>query len=369
MQQDKPLYTQVGVPLSLYAGKTRSYLLHKHIPFVERGTNAWEFFYTFRKRNNAAAMPVIITPEGEWLQDSSVIIDTLEQRFPANPVLPATPVLRMAAYLFELWGDEFWLPLAMHTRWTHPENVPSFVAEAGDGLLPGFPRWVKTLLGNKHAKLMQSHAANVGVTPEAAPVLDRFLQQQLDGLDAHFANHRFLLGGRPCLGDYGLIGPLFAHLARDPWSKRELIAPRQHLAAWIERMFDPVSSAGGEFWAEDQLPDTLLPALRSIFDELLPFLSACGEEVRKTPVLAVDASSAPRFLGQVSYPMAGSHHSRPATSYPVWMAQRILDAFAGMDGADQERVRVWLSQVGGEALLQMDLPRVQRVGLAAARIA
>ena len=113
--------------------------MHKHIPFVERGTNVWEFFYTFRKRNNAVALPVVITPEGEWLQDSSHIIDSLEQRFRENPVLPATPVLRMAAYLFELWGDEFWLPLAMHTRWSQPENIPSLVAEAGDGLYPDFP--------------------------------------------------------------------------------------------------------------------------------------------------------------------------------------------------------------------------------------
>jgi hypothetical protein len=29
MQQYQPLYTQVGVPLSMYAGKTRSYLLRK----------------------------------------------------------------------------------------------------------------------------------------------------------------------------------------------------------------------------------------------------------------------------------------------------------------------------------------------------
>lgn len=368
MQRDKTNYTQVGVELSMYSGKTRSYLLHKHIPFVERGTNAWEFFYRFRRRNNAAAIPVVITPEGDWLQDTTVIIDTLEQRFPKQPVLPATPVLRIAAYLFELWGDEFWLPLAMHTRWSHPENVPFFVAEAGDGLLPGFPRWLKTLLGNKHARLMQSHAANVGVTPRMAPVLDRFLQIQLDGLDAHFAQHRFLLGDRPCLGDYGLIAPLYAHLARDPWSGRELIAPRVHLKAWTERMFNPDLSTGGEFWPEDKLPATLMPALRSIFDEMLPFLAACGAEVCKTPILPADTRTAPRFLETINYPMAGGIHSRPAPSYPVWMAQRLLEAYAATTVEDQGQVRAWLAEAGGDALLQLELPRVRRVGLAAAHI-
>ena len=56
---------------------------------------------------------------------------------------------------------------------------------------------------------------------------------------------------------------------------------------------------------------------------MLPFLAACGEEVRKTPLLTAGASSAPRFHGTITYPMAGGSHSRPAISYPVWMAHRI----------------------------------------------
>jgi glutathione S-transferase len=363
-------YTQIGTELSLFSGKTRAYLLHKRIPFVERGSNPWEFFYSIPKHTNCAVVPVVITPEGQWLQDTSVIIDTLEQRFPENPVLPATPVLRFAAYLFELWGDEYWLPLAMHTRWSHAEEtIPLFVRDAGDALLPGFPRWLKNKIAGRHARLMQSHAVNLGVSPEMHPVLDAFLQTQLDALDAHFSQHRFLFGNRPSLGDYGLIAPLYAHLGRDPWSKRELIAPRRHLSAWIERMFQPETSVGGEFWAEDALPESLTPMLRSIFDDMLPFLAACAEEVRKLPVQPADSKQAPRFLEPVSYPMNGGTHRRPALSFPVWMAQRMLEALANMSPADQQTVRTWLDSVGGEGVLQLNLPKVQRVGLAAAHIA
>lgn len=369
-KSDSTTYTQIGVPLSLYSGKTRAYLLHKRIPFVERGTNLWEFFVTLPRRTRAAAVPVVITPEGEWLQDSSHIIDTLERRFPERPVLPDTPVLRFAACLFELWGDEYWLPLAMHTRWSHAdESTPLFVHDAGDALLPGFPRWLKNVFGRKHARLMVSHARNVGVTPESRPVMDRFLKIQLDALDAHFAAHAFLFGGRPSLGDYGMIAPLYAHLGRDPWSKRELIAPRPHLQAWIERMFNPEASAGGEFWTGDSLPETLTPMLRSIFDDMVPYLAACADAVRKLPILPADSKAAPRFLGPVSYPMAGGTHTRPALSYVVWMTQRLLDAFAAMPEPDQRRVRAWLASVGGEAILRLGLPKVRRIGLAAARVA
>lgn len=129
-------YTQIGIELSLYSGRTRSYLRHKRIPFVERATNPREFSVTIPRKTNAFDVPVVITPEGEWLQDTSVIIDELERRFPANPVLPFTSVLRFASYLSERWGDEFWLPLAMHARWSHDENLPLFLPPASAGI-PG----------------------------------------------------------------------------------------------------------------------------------------------------------------------------------------------------------------------------------------
>ena len=361
-------YRMIGSELSLYSGKLRSYLLQKHIPFRETGTNPVEFFFTAPQKTRAAAVPIVISPQGEWLQDTSAIIDEMEKRFPAIPILPETPVLRFASYLFELWGDEFWLPLAMHARWSHEENLDLFVHDAGDTLMPGFPLWLRNTLGRNHARLMRSMAKRVGVTPELSPLIDNFAQIQLDGLNAHFASHRFLFGDRASLGDFGLIGPLYAHLGRDPWPKRELIAPRPQLKAWIERMFQP-SDVPGAFDTDDRVPETLAPALRSIFDEMVPFIAACAAELRKTPISASDNQKAPRFFAEISYPMAGGMHRRVGLSYPVWMAQRMLDAFARMPAPHQDAVRAWLKLVGGENVLRLDLPRVQRIGLAAARVA
>jgi len=363
------MFTQIGVPLSLYSGKTRAYLLHKRIPFVERGSNLWEYGITIPRRTKAAAVPVVITPEGEYLQDTSVIIDRLEARFPQNPVLPATPILRFSAYLFELWGDEFWLPLAMHTRWSHPENRPLFIHDAGDALLSGMPRWLKNLIGAKHARLMKSYADGLlGINDETRPLLDRFLQIHLDALDAHFADHPFLFGTCPSLGDFGLIGPLYAHIGRDPWSRRELIVPRRHLAAWIERMYQPDSSLNGRFFSEDRLPDSLTVALRSIFDEMVPFLAGCIQEIRKSPALPAGSRRVPRTFNEISHPLAGGVYRRLALSYPVWMTQRLLGVFAALSPDDQASLRTWLQSVGGEGVLRLDPPAVERVGLAAARL-
>ena len=76
----------------------------------------------------------------------------------------------------------------------------------------------------------------------------------------------------------------------------------------------------------------------------------------------------PRVLGVISYPLAGRRHTRRALSYPVWMAQRVLDVYAAMTPAEQQTVRAWLGGLGGEALLDLKSPRMQRVGLAATRV-
>ena len=65
----------------------------------------------------------------------------------------------------------------------------------------------------------------------------------LGQLDAHFARHAFLLGGRPTLGDFGLMGPLYAHISRDPYPGRLLRAKAPHVVQWLERMQFNQSSA------------------------------------------------------------------------------------------------------------------------------
>ena len=85
---------------------------------------------------------------------------------------------------------------------------------------------------------------------------------------------------------------------------------------------------------------------------------------------------ADRFLGEVHYPLsaihwplAGGTYRQTGYSYPVWMAQRLLDALRQSPENDQRIVGDWLAAVGGSSVLHLDLPRVTRVGLAAARIA
>ncbi|HVT36549.1 MAG TPA: glutathione S-transferase N-terminal domain-containing protein, partial [Nevskiaceae bacterium] len=125
-------YTLYAWPMSYYSGKSRAYLRYKAVPHAEKPLRIWTFRKVKRK-TGATVMPVVVTPDGDWLQDTSHIMDVLEPRFPRAPVLPATPRQRVAALILEAWGDEFWLPSAMHYRWSFPENFRTvFQPEGGD---------------------------------------------------------------------------------------------------------------------------------------------------------------------------------------------------------------------------------------------
>ena len=133
-------------------------------------------------------------------------------------------------------------------------------------------------------------------------------------------------------------------------------------------MFEPPETAG-EFQTEDRVPETLTPALRSIFDEMVPFLAECARELAKTPVFPEQQPQGDPVSRRDPLPVGRRLVSQTGFSYPVWMAQRLQDAFRQMPEVDQGAVRRWLDTVGGGDVLQLDLPRVTRVGLAAARIA
>lgn len=359
---DKP-YLHYAWHLSYFSGKSRAYLDYKGIPYVEKPIDIYTFTVRAKRRTQAAVMPVVVTPTGEWLQDTSVIIDELEQRFPVVPIVPATPVQRIAAYLIELWADEWWLPVAMYTRWLHPENYPLFEHDAGTQLLPRLPWFLQKRAGAYAANQMRGHLPALGLTPEQAPTMDRWTRDMLDKLEAHFAVQPFLFGTRPSLADFGLIGPMYGHLSRDPWSKRELVEPRRALKQWVERMthLKPVTDS---FAADDRIADTLTPVFRAIFNEMLPMLEGILAELRAyLPRHTADGRPVPRGLGFIEFPMGEGRYQRAALPYTLWMLQRLLDVYREMNAQDQAAVQAWTHRYGGERLLQMDVPRLKRVGL------
>ena len=357
-------YILYGWHLSYFTGKVLSYLRYKRVDFELNEVDFYTLMVKIKQETGAAVMPVLKSPDGQWIQDSSVIIDHIEALSPEVAVLPTTPVQRFASVLLEAWGDEWWVPVAMHTRWSYPENYALFEAEAGQALLPWAPAFVQRWVARKPAKILRGMLPFVGIVPEQFATLNAWSIRMLNALDAHFQQHRFLLGDRPTLGDFSLVGTMYGHLGRDPWPKRQLVEPRKHLKAWLDRMTQPAAYAKGALLPDDAIAETLAPVFASVFNEFMPMVEGIAEQVRafseKNPGWT---KKLPRKLQSVQTTMGGRPFQRAALPYTLWMVQRAFDCYAQMNEDDQASVKQWLASFNAEQVLSIPVPRVKRVAL------
>lgn len=357
-------YTLYGWHLSYFSGKTRAYLNYKQIPYVEKAVDAFTLMKRIPDKTGASVMPVVVCPDGEWLQDTTHIMELLEQRVPDRPVVPSSPRQRIAAEMLEAWADEWWIPVAMHYRWSYPENHQLFRREAGRALLPWAPGVLRNRLADFAANKMRGYLPGVGVTPDQTAVLESWTASMLDALENHLDQHDYLFGAAPTVADFALVGPLYGHLGRDPYPLRMLIEPRPRVRDWIHRVHSG-KTASGNYLADDQIPETLNPLLHSVFHEFWPMLLHTRDAVRDAiPQLAPNRQRLPRSLAPIRFPMAGHSFMRNALPYSLWMWQRVQQHYRQLSPAEQQPVQNWLQQQHAIGALDTDLgPPLRRRGL------
>lgn len=361
----KPQYIMHGWQLSYFSGKLRGYLRYKRLRFQDKEINAYDLLVRIPRKTGATVMPVLQTKDGEWLQDTSDIIEELEKRHPGLPVLPYTPKQLISSKLIEAWADEWWVPVAMHYSWAYPENIERFHREAGDALLPYAPRAARNVLASRIANTLQSFLPSVGVVPEKVKTIESWTTNMLDVLETHFEQHPYLFGKQPTIADFALIGPLFAHLNRDPVPKRELINPRPNLQAWISRVHNGKPSTG-QLIGSDHIPETLKPVFESIFNEFMPMVSGINyelaEHIRERHI--VRGGKVSRVLGEITFPMGQHSLSRRAMPYTLWMMQRIQQRGERFSDKDKSSLNQWLAEYGQAPLDEWSLgPKLKRRAL------
>src|SRR5690606_24974547 len=113
----------------------------------------------------------------------------------------------------------------------------------------------------------------LGITEHSRAAIEASYLALLDELNLHFSRHDYLLGDRPSIGDFGLIGPLYAHLYRGPASRRSKQKRSALVARWVELMIRPAATSNdGDFLPNDRVTDTLLSNIKRMFDEQVPLL-------------------------------------------------------------------------------------------------
>ncbi|WP_334186616.1 glutathione S-transferase family protein [Noviherbaspirillum sp.] len=353
-------YKLYGSEISYFTGKVRSYLRWKNLPFEEILSDARVFKEIILPRVGFPVIPVVLTPEDDCLQDSTDIIDELERRHPGPSIYPATPRQRLAALLLEVYGDEWLVIPAMHYRWHH--NREWAMRAFGELSAPDASPDEQFAIGSKRAEPFANAAVLLGAEPHMHAAIESSYERLLAELSGHFENHPFLFGDRPSIGDIGLIGPLYAHQYRDPWTGRHMRERAPLVAQWVERMQNPEPLAGA-FLDDDVVLDSLIPVLKRMFSEQMPVLADSSRRVREwmadNPVKPL-----PRAIGFHEFTLNGQRGKRIIRPYSLWMLQRARDYYQSLEGQDRAAVDALLLRADGDAFRNFeDPPRLARAGL------
>lgn len=354
-----------GAEISYYTGKVRAYLRWAGLPFTEWPAKAEVFREVIVPGVGVPVIPVLRTPDGELLQDSTEIIETLDARRLARggaalapPVLPATPLRRLVALMLETYGDEWLVIPAMHYRWHHNRDwaVQSFGALNDPDASPDIQR----SLGEKRAAPFARAAELLGATAPMHAAVEASYEALLAELDAHFGAHAALLGPQATLADFGLIGPLYAHQYRDPASGALMRRLAPQLVRWVEQLQFQPEGLRAPLAAGDDIPATLLPVLRRMAREQLPVLVDTAWRVRDW-MAAQPGQPLPRAIGSHAFTLEGRQGERIVRPYSLWMLQRVRDHLCALQGEDRRRADALLRDVGADALLDFpDPPRLAR---------
>jgi glutathione S-transferase len=327
--------------VSYFSAKVRPALRYKRLRYDEVRADVREI----QRRTGLGFIPILVTPEDETWQDSTVIYDRLEERHPDPPLFPPTPLQLLAAHLVELYVDEFALLPAMHYRWG--SELGERTARARFGAMMG-----SVEAGDRAAARMASARLALGATDETAPAIEAHTRELLDALSTHFEAHAYLLRDHLSFADCALMGPLHGHFFNDLVSRRLLLETAVPVVGWIERCNVPDPDARPDWPADDALEASFVECLRVMGRDAAPILvdglRAFEDWADRRPA---NDRKPPRAVGRFESTLRGTPLSRFTGAYAPWLVQRSLDLYGSLAPAERARVDTALAGTGWEAVL------------------
>lgn len=356
--------TLYGAPHSLFTGRARCYLIKAGISYREANMSSQHYRQeVLPKAGNRAGMPTIETASGEVIRDGAAIIDHFEGQSD-HPFSPSTPKQRFVSRLFDVIGAEGLLRPAMHYRWNFPEQNDAFLKFHFELLMPQRPDKEERAAAARDN--MRGATRAFGVNPETFDLVEKLYFDVLDALDKHFAAHPYLLGGKPCIGDFGMIAPLFAHLGRDPMPLSIMQARANCVLRWVERMNRGEADAAEyddlaeDYLAGDEIPDSLIEVLKALAVDFVPETRAAAATINEWLAAQENleaGTTAERGLGFGSFEIDGVTVSALAQPYRFYLLERAQAEFEQMNEGDRQATLDLLDRCKMRDVLDMKLTR------------
>lgn len=264
-------YRIYGSELSPYSVKVRSFFRYKNLDheWIPRSPAVQAEFQKYAK---LPLVPLVVTPEGEGIQDSTPILERFEASHPEPSVTPADPALAFVSALLEEYGDEWGNKWMFHYRWRYQPDVWSTAERIAQQMMGAQGTLAVAQARAAVANRMMGRLGFVGSNEKTEPLIEASFAKALALIEAHLASRPYLLGGRPAMADFGLWAQLY-EAATDPTPGAMMREAAPNVMAWVQRMLSPRTE--GDFETLGDLAPTLTPLLsREVGALFLPWSAA-----------------------------------------------------------------------------------------------
>ena len=232
-------YLIYGAELSPYSVKVRSYFRYKEIPhkwIVRNATTQKDF----DKLAKIQVVPLVLTPEGQVLQDSTPIIQKLEKAFTKKSITPKEPDTAFVSRLIEEYADEWAVKQMFHYRWRYSDDQNYASQRFGELFVPGWANKVpllntalKKVFASIFKKRMKSRLWVIGSNNVTEGVIEESFSNLVSLLNKHLETRKYLFGQRPALADFALWGQVY-NAWTDVTCKKIIEADFPNVKKWID---------------------------------------------------------------------------------------------------------------------------------------
>ncbi len=273
MSENKAGFRLMGLEPSPYTMKVDAFLKFKSIPYVwvSRNLKAEKEYQAHAK---VQLIPLLFFPNGDTMQDSTPILERLDTEYPEPAIHPKDETLWFLSCLFEEFGDEWCNKLMFFQRWFYDADAKATGRRLAKERFDG--EWwsvlAQPIVAHMMVRRMVPRLVYSGGNETNIPQLKASFEALSAMLETHFQTRPYLLGARPCFGDFGLWCN-FYQAWTDPTAKAFLETNAPTLVAYIKRMRNP--SVEGDFESLEALKPTLMPILKQeMATRFLPWMEA-----------------------------------------------------------------------------------------------
>lgn len=195
-------------PISHYCEKIRWAMDYKGLAYKPKNLLPGLHLRTTAKMASKSYVPILVDDDGTLIQNSHVIINYLDQKYPNKSLSPQDPELREKALAWEKYCD---VEIGVHVRrfcyhylLSEPKTVIPFFIQDG-------PWWGALFFKISFFKLEPVMRKVMAINEAGAKQSEVSIQQALNTLHAQYEQREFLVGdqfSRADLAACALLAPL-----------------------------------------------------------------------------------------------------------------------------------------------------------------